>query len=81
MDDRARIATALLAMGVAVFIVMFMWTLDKFLNVPHAAREIRRTVQAFGRTVDGSQDELATGYQSGTPGRKTCIERLRGNGM
>jgi putative oxidoreductase len=38
MRDRERIATALLALRVGVFIVMFMWTLDKFVNVTHASR-------------------------------------------
>ncbi len=38
MTDRDRIATALLALRLGVFIVMVMWTLDKFVNVSHAAR-------------------------------------------
>lgn len=38
MTDRDRIATALLALRAGVFIVMLMWTLDKFVNVSHAAR-------------------------------------------
>jgi len=38
MNERQRIATALLALRIAVFIVMFMWTLDKFVNVTHASR-------------------------------------------
>lgn len=38
MSDRDRIATALLALRAGVFLVMLMWTLDKFVNVSHAAR-------------------------------------------
>lgn len=36
-NDRDRIATALLALRLGVFIVMLMWTLDKFVNPGHAA--------------------------------------------
>jgi len=38
MNERERIATALLALRIGVFIVMFVWTLDKFVNVTHASR-------------------------------------------
>lgn len=38
MNDRERISTALLALRIGVFIVMFMWTLDKLVNVQHASR-------------------------------------------
>ena len=38
MNDRARIATALLALRLGVALVMFVWTLDKFVNVAHASR-------------------------------------------
>ena len=38
MTDHDRVATALLALRAGVFVVMLMWTLDKFLTVPHAAR-------------------------------------------
>ena len=38
MNEGKRIATALLALRLGVFVVMLMWTLDKFVNVPHAAR-------------------------------------------
>ena len=34
----ARIAAALLTLRLGVFEVMFMWTLDKFVNAGHAAR-------------------------------------------
>lgn len=37
-NERDRIATALLALRLGVFIVMLMWTLDKFVNVAHASR-------------------------------------------
>ena len=37
MTERDRLTTALLALRIGVFIVMFMWTLDKFVNSPHAA--------------------------------------------
>ena len=37
--DRAekRVATALITLRVGVFVVMLMWTLDKFVNARHAA--------------------------------------------
>jgi hypothetical protein len=38
MTDRDRISLALLALRGGVFLVMLMWTLDKFVNAPHAAR-------------------------------------------
>ena len=38
MQDRDRIAAALLALRLGVFIVMFMWTLDKFINAAHVSR-------------------------------------------
>ncbi len=36
MNDRDRVATALLGLRLGVFLVMLMWTLDKFVNVEHA---------------------------------------------
>lgn len=36
-NDSRRLAVALVLMRYSVFIVMFMWTLDKFLNPAHAA--------------------------------------------
>ena len=38
MNDRDRIATVLLPLRLGVFLVMLMWTLDKFINVDHASR-------------------------------------------
>ena len=37
-SDRERIATALLLLRLGVFLVMLMWTLDKFVNAAHASR-------------------------------------------
>lgn len=37
-----NLAKALLALRLGVFIVMFMWTLDKFVNPEHAARVFSR---------------------------------------
>jgi hypothetical protein len=37
MNNRDRITTALVALRIGVFIVMLMWTLDKFVNVTHAS--------------------------------------------
>ena len=37
MKNERRIALSLLLLRVGVFIVMFMWTLDKFVNPQHAA--------------------------------------------
>jgi len=38
MTDRDRISTALLMLRLGVFLVMLMWTLDKFVNPAHASR-------------------------------------------
>ena len=38
MNDRDRIATVLLPLRLGVFLVMLMWTLDKFINADHASR-------------------------------------------
>ena len=35
---QSRLATALLTLRLSVFLVMLMWTLDKFINPEHAAR-------------------------------------------
>ena len=37
MTERDRLTSALLALRIGVFVVMFMWTLDKFVNSPHAS--------------------------------------------
>lgn len=37
MVDKNKIANALLVMRLAVFLVILMWTLDKFVNPQHAA--------------------------------------------
>ena len=38
MQDQNRIANALFFIRLTIFIVIFMWTLDKFLDPAHAAR-------------------------------------------
>jgi hypothetical protein len=38
MDQRERVAQALLFLRLGVFVVMLFWTVDKFVNGPHAAR-------------------------------------------
>ena len=38
VDDRDRVATTLLPLRLGVFLVMLMWTLDKFINADHAGR-------------------------------------------
>ena len=38
MKSDSRIAQALLTLRLSVFLVMFMWTIDKFINPEHAAR-------------------------------------------
>ena len=38
MNDRDRVASALLPLRLGVFLVMLMWTLDKFVNAGHAGR-------------------------------------------
>ena len=37
MQERNRLSIALLAMRVSIFVVMLVWTLDKFLDPAHAA--------------------------------------------
>ncbi|MDT8449247.1 MAG: hypothetical protein RQ847_03645 [Wenzhouxiangellaceae bacterium] len=37
MEQKNRIANALLFMRLGVFLVIFMWTLDKFINPQHSA--------------------------------------------
>lgn len=37
MSDENRLGASLLALRLGVFLVMFMWTLDKFVNPGHAA--------------------------------------------
>jgi hypothetical protein len=53
VTDRDRVATALLALRLGVFLVMLMWTLDKFLNVGHASRifESFYAVGGMGQTA------------------------------
>jgi len=53
VNDRDRITTALLALRLGVFLVMLMWTLDKFLNVGHASRIFENfySVSGLGQMV------------------------------
>ncbi|MDN2662989.1 hypothetical protein [Psychromonas sp. 14N.309.X.WAT.B.A12] len=37
-DTKSRLQCALLALRLGVFIVMFMWTMDKFVNPAHSAK-------------------------------------------
>lgn len=37
-DTRNRLQSALLSLRLGVFIVMFMWTMDKFVNPAHTAK-------------------------------------------
>lgn len=53
-DDRISLALLLLRLG--VFIVMFMWTLDKFINPGHAAR-----VFSHFYSLSGFEGALMTG--------------------
>ncbi len=57
-NDRDRIATALLALRLGVFIVMLMWTLDKFVNPGHAAAVFENF---YGLTGVGSAIMTAVG--------------------
>lgn len=38
IDTKGRLQCALLALRLGVFIVMFMWTMDKFVNPAHSAK-------------------------------------------
>lgn len=38
MSERDRIGLALLLLRVSIFVVMLVWTLDKFINPGHAAQ-------------------------------------------
>lgn len=53
MTQAERIAVSLLALRISVFLVMLMWTLDKFVNVAHAARvfEAFYGMSGVGRTT------------------------------
>ena len=42
MNERERVATALLVLRASVFLVMLMWTIDKFVNAQHAAAVYER---------------------------------------
>lgn len=42
MDDRLRVANSLLVLRLTVFLVMLMWTIDKFVNVEHATAVYER---------------------------------------
>ena len=37
LDDRGRVGIALLVLRVTVFLVMFVWTIDKFVRPAYAA--------------------------------------------
>ena len=37
MNDESRLQISLLLLRLSIFIVMFMWTLDKFINPEHSA--------------------------------------------
>jgi len=53
MTQAKRIAASLLLLRIAVFVVMLMWTLDKFVNPGHASRvlEIFFGISGFGEVA------------------------------
>lgn len=58
LSERDRIAGALLALRLGVFVVMLMWTLDKFVNPAHANRIFENF---YGLTGMGSAVLMALG--------------------
>jgi putative oxidoreductase len=75
--DKARIATALLALRLGVFIVMFMWTMDKFVNPQHTSAIYERFygVSGLGETtflaIGVAQLLLVLGFVTGFAKRYT----------
>jgi hypothetical protein len=53
MSSSSRISEVLLALRLSVFLVMLMWTLDKFANPAHAARVYQHfyAIGGLGRTA------------------------------
>lgn len=53
MSDTARLQWSLLVMRAAIFVVMSMWTIDKFVNPGHAAAVYEKFyfLGGFGSTV------------------------------
>lgn len=56
MSREDRISLSLLLLRLGVFVVMFMWTLDKFINPGHAGR-----VYAYFYGLSGFEGALLTG--------------------
>ena len=75
--DKARIATSLLALRLGVFIVMFMWTMDKFVNPQHSSAIYERFygVSGLGETaflaIGVAQLLLVLGFVTGFAKRYT----------
>jgi putative oxidoreductase len=75
--DKARIATSLLALRLGVFIVMFMWTMDKFVNPQHTSAVYERFygVSGLGETtfltIGVAQLLLVLGFVTGFAKRYT----------
>jgi hypothetical protein len=57
-NDRNRIANSLLALRLGVFVVMLVWTLDKFVSTAHASRIFENF---YGLTGMGSAVLMAIG--------------------
>lgn len=53
MSSQNRIANALFLLRVSVFIVIFMWTIDKFINPEHAAA-VYQNFYFFGGDFSGT---------------------------
>ena len=53
MTQAKRIATSLLLLRLSVFVVMLMWTLDKFVNPGHASRVLENFfgISGFGEAA------------------------------
>jgi len=53
MNENARLPSVLLLLRLSVFLVMLMWTLDKFVNPDHAAKvfESFYLLKGFGHAI------------------------------
>jgi hypothetical protein len=77
VDDRDRIASALLALRLGVFVVMLAWTLDKFVNAQHAGAVFERFYGLAGvgpaafRAIGAAELVLVVGFVAGYRKRVT----------
>ena len=61
MNFEKRLAISLLSLRLGVFLVMFMWTIDKFINPNHAAKVFQHFYKVDWLTVNTSY--IVGGFQ------------------